>query len=304
LDLQFLNQEAEQLISSGVRQDVLESLPSQVLRMKVEHSLAKLEEIKGIHRTMACGPKLESEVAGIIAMVQGISQGLCPTRAMTNQMSPFYISALKLMENFCELALVSHDLMVNVLLGPKAIEGHYNEMNTAVQLDGMKGKTLKDAMVFRTFRWMLSSDQQIVADGWIQTIIRQQLGPGVTKEITNGEEPETPNNKALAVVLLGSTSSSSSSGSAPVGAATASVGAKKVPVKTSKASKDNSQHTTRDNLMIFSLQVPSEWTTTFAMGMLVALCWRSSGQTCPRSETAASDLWSFTQFGTNVGIAS
>jgi hypothetical protein len=250
LDLQFLNQEAEQVISSSVRQDVLDCLPSQVLRMKPETTLARLEIIKGGHRTMACGPRLESEVAGIIAIAHSISQGLCPTRAMSNQMSPFYISALKLMENFCELVDVNEDAKVTVLVGPKAIVALYNMMN---QHDGIDGKTLKDAMVFRTFRWMLSGEQQIVADGWIQTIVRQQLGPGVVKEITNGEEA-TPNNKALAVVLLGSSSRSSASSScpAPVGAASAMIaGAKKMPVKGAKASKDVARATTRDNLMKF-----------------------------------------------------
>jgi hypothetical protein len=258
LDIQFVNDEAETLIAAGVREEVLEALPCQDEDVKVQAALIKLESIKALRRTLACGPKLESEVTGIIGMAHAISQGLCPTRNLGENLSAFYLACLKRMENFCihtTVATTAKGKEVRLQRGHLGLQAHFKEMKEAYRVNGLAGKTLNDVSMFRTFKWMLGREEQVETDSWITSILRQHVGPQPTKELTNGDPTEAKeSNTALACVLLGqTTSSSSSSSTAPPPSLKSSLAGK---AGSTKATKEAAMITTRENMMKFFAAKP------------------------------------------------
>ena len=189
LELQFLNLEADTVLAAGVRDDVLEALPEPGPIMKPHDALVKLEQLKLMHGTMAFGPKLESEVTGVISMVQDIAQGLCPTRSMsTSTMTPYLIACLKRMENFCichETVSTTKGMLYYLVFGSRALDLYYRDMEASVKEDGFHSISLKDVAVFRTFRWMLSFEQQTETDKWIEAILRNNEAPQGPKALTD-----------------------------------------------------------------------------------------------------------------------
>jgi hypothetical protein len=190
LELQFLNLEADTVLAAGVREDVLEALPEPGPIMKPHDALVKLEQLKLMHGTMAFSPKLESDVTGVISMVQDIAQGLCPTRSMsTSTMTPYFRACLKRMENFCicmEEVSTKKGILHYLVFGSRALDIYYRDMEASVKEDGFHRISLKDVAVFRTFSWMLSVEQQAETDKWMQAILRINVAPQGMKALTDG----------------------------------------------------------------------------------------------------------------------
>jgi hypothetical protein len=176
LEIAFVNNHAEDIISAKVRLDILAQLPRESeAAPKIEAVVLAVEKIRASDRTLSCGAKVQSEVDGVVGMLRSIGRGICPTSHMRCSMSEYYTQCLKRMENFCFFA-APHDTMQNILVhlrGRKALQAMFKTMQADLAKD--KVHRLKELMDFCTFSWMLSAEEKKSTEEWIAKTTTQQL---------------------------------------------------------------------------------------------------------------------------------
>jgi hypothetical protein len=167
LELTFLDEEVETILTGKLHQKVLDAFPHALQQKTISEVCFELEKMKASNLCVACGADLESEVSGVCGLLRRLEEGTGPKLVDIYNYSAFYKHIVKALEYFVSFYVRPSGVRC---FGREAIAFKFTDALDRITNGEPIG--LPELRDFRRFEWLLKDDERNLVNEWINNATR------------------------------------------------------------------------------------------------------------------------------------